>query len=253
MELATAAWADGRRPRLALVARLASGRLADLERVEAIRLRKLGEGDADRLAAALVPPSLPRVLAGGPRALARVRQALAYAEKWDRRGTLPGELAPWPEQATLAPLLPAPTPVRFLDGSLGEGLSLLGPGARLAWTPGLELQPALAAVGLKGRRPAGYALALQAGGALVVDAWLRVPLVLEGDLVLRGQGGRRTAPLAAFGDLAHPVLRPGEALILTAPGVPPLPAGPGDRVQVQAPCGTLAAALEPEGTHPTLQ
>lgn len=253
MELGTAAWADGRRPRVALVGRLATGRLADLERVEAIRLRKLGEGDADRLAAALVPPSLSRVLAGGPRALARVRQALAYAEKWDRRGTLPGELAPWPEQAALAPLLPSPAPVRFLDGSIGEGLTLLGPGARLAWTPGLELLPALAAVGLKGRRPAGYALALQAGGALVVDAWLQVPLVLEGTLVLRGLGGRRAVPLATLADLGHPPLRPGEVLILTPPGVPPLPAQPGDRVQVEAPCGALPVILEAEGTHPTLQ
>ena len=39
--------------RQALVARLDSGRLADLSRIEALRLRKLGEGDPDRLAEVL--------------------------------------------------------------------------------------------------------------------------------------------------------------------------------------------------------
>lgn len=253
MELATATWAEGRRTRVALVARLASGRLADLERVEAIRLRKLGEGDADRLAAALVPPSLPRVLAGGPGALARARQTLAYAEKWDRRGTLPGELAPWPEQVALAPLLEGPTLVHFPDGSLGEGLALQGPGARLEWAPGLDLQAALAVVGMKGRRPAGRALALVAGGTVVAGAWLQVDLVLEGALVLHGQAGRRTADLARWADLGPPQLRPGEVALLAPLHLDLLPAQPGDQVQVQAPFGSLAVSLGRDGAHPTLQ
>ena len=92
MFLGTAVWVEGAVERRALMARLVSGRLADLNRIEAIRLRKLGEGEPERLADVLVPASLRRVLEGGPRALARARQALAYAEKWDRRGSLP---KPW--------------------------------------------------------------------------------------------------------------------------------------------------------------
>ena len=94
MLLGTATWDEGPAVRRALVARLDSGRLADLSRIEALRLRKLGEGDPERLAEVLVPASLRRLLDGGPRALARARQTVAYAEKWDRRGTLPEFLAP---------------------------------------------------------------------------------------------------------------------------------------------------------------
>ncbi|HEY3270044.1 MAG TPA: hypothetical protein VGJ89_02420, partial [Geothrix sp.] len=68
MLLGTAAWSEGPLERRALVGRLASGRLADLNRIEAIRLRKLGEGDPERLAEALVPASLRRLLEGGSRA-----------------------------------------------------------------------------------------------------------------------------------------------------------------------------------------
>ena len=107
MLLGTAAWSEGPVERRALVGRLASGRLADLNRIEAIRLRKLGEGDPERLAEALVPASLRRLLEGGPRALARAKQTLAYAEKWDRRDTLPVSLAPLPDDCESAALPPA--------------------------------------------------------------------------------------------------------------------------------------------------
>ena len=50
MFLGTASWAEGPIERRVLVARLASGRLADLNRIEAVRLGKLGEGEPDRLA-----------------------------------------------------------------------------------------------------------------------------------------------------------------------------------------------------------
>ncbi len=45
MFLGTAVWNEGPAERRALVARLASGRLADLNRIEAVRLRKLGDAD----------------------------------------------------------------------------------------------------------------------------------------------------------------------------------------------------------------
>ena len=60
MLLGTATWSEGPVDRRALVARLASGRLADLNRIEAIRLRKLGEGEPEPLADALVPAQQAR-------------------------------------------------------------------------------------------------------------------------------------------------------------------------------------------------
>lgn len=140
MLLGTATWREGRVLRRALVGRLVSGRLADLNRLEALRLRKLGEGDPDRLAAVLVPPSLSELLRGGPRAMVRARQTLRYAEKWDRRGTLPDSLAPSPEVAILGPCLPDPAGLRGLDGNLQPG-RIRGPGAVLRGSPRPTLPP----------------------------------------------------------------------------------------------------------------
>ena len=79
MILGTASWTEGAAERRALVAPLPSGRLADLHRIEQLRLKKLGEGDPERLAEAMVPPSLRRILEGGARALARaVLSAISF-------------------------------------------------------------------------------------------------------------------------------------------------------------------------------
>ena len=89
-----------------------ASRLVDLTALEAIRLAKLGEGDPEALARALVPPSLDALLASGPRGLARARQTLAYAQKWENRGILPEELA----STRWSPKLTPPPGFLTLDG-----------------------------------------------------------------------------------------------------------------------------------------
>ena len=245
--LGTAVWTEGPAERRALVARLASGRIADLNRLEAIRLRKLGEGDPDRLAEALVPPSLRRLLEGGPRALARARQTVAYAEKWDRRGTLPEALAPG--AATLLPCLPRPAALRAWDGRVLDRFVLGGPGAELAEPP----HPGLAALGLAGGGVAGFCLALEAGGGAILGAWM-ADAWPGGSLELKAGAARRHAPLKAWEGLELPALRPGEALLLPPPRLKPLPdLLPGAEIRVSAPFDTLALRAGAEGLPGTVQ
>lgn len=249
MLLGTATWAEGALERRALVGRLASGRLADLNRIEAIRLRKLGEGDPERLAEVLVPASLRRLLEGGPRGLARARQALAYAEKWDRRGTLPEALAPRPEAAGLLPCLPRPAVLHCLDGRGLDRFAVRGPGAELSGSP----QPGLAAVGMAGGGIAGFCLAVEESGPAVLGAWM-VNAWPGGSLELRAGAARRSAPLRAWEGLELPTLRPGEVLLLPPPRLKPLPELlPGAEVRVIADFDTLALRCGPEGIHPTVQ
>jgi hypothetical protein len=249
MLLGTAAWAEGPVERRALVARLASGRLADLNRIEALRLRKLGEGEPERLAEALVSASFRRVLEGGPRALARVRQTVAYAEKWDRRGTLPDALAPAPEAVDLLPCLPRPAALRRLDGSSLDRLSLRGTGATLAEPP----QPALAALGLAGGGVAGFCLALDEGGSAVLGTWMTLEWP-RGSLELWAGSVRRSALLRAWEGLALPGLRAGEVLLLPPVKLKPFPdlAG-GAEIRFSATFDQLLLRLGPEGVHPTVQ
>ncbi|MDR3715627.1 MAG: hypothetical protein P4L51_22685 [Puia sp.] len=249
MLLGTAVWAEGPVERRALVARLASGRLADLNRLEAIRLRKLGEGDPERLADALVPPSLRRVLEGGPRALARARQTLAYAEKWDRRGTLPETLAPRLESAELLPCLPRPSALRRLEGGALDRLAVRGSGARLAAPP----QPGLAALGLAGGTLAGFCLALEEGGSAVLGAWMTDEWP-AGSLELRAGSARRSVSFKTWEGLALPPLRPGEVLLLPPAKLKPFPALlAGTDLRLSAAFDALALRLGPEGVHPTVQ
>ena len=249
MILGTAAWPEGVGERQALVARLASGRVADLNRIEAVRLRKLGEGDADRLAEVLVPTSLRRVLEGGPRALARVRQAVAYAEKWDRRGTLPEELAPPFEQLRLLPCLPVPSVLRDLGGLLLDRHGLRGHGATLAGGP----QPTLAVLGQAGGLPGGTCLALQDALGVVLGTWM-TDAWPTGSLELRAGGSRRSVPIRAYEDLALAPLRPGEVRLLPPPRLRALPVLPAlAEVRLEAGFDTLLGLAGPEGLHPTVQ
>ena len=249
LALGTAAWDEGPTTRRALVARLASGRLADLNRIEAFRLRKLGEGDSERLAEALVPPSLRRVLDGGPRALARVRQALAYAEKWDRRGTLPEFLAPPASAVTLGPCLPRPAVLRRLDGSQLDRLSVRGPDAELSAAP----NPTMAAVGQAGGTPAGFCLALEEAGSLILGAWL-TDTWPGGSLELRAGGTRRSVSLRAWEGLELPPLRAGELLLLPPPKLKPFSGLLGGaEVRLSTGFEQLVLRLSPEGLHPTVQ
>jgi hypothetical protein len=249
MFLGTAVWAEGPVERRALVARLASGRLADLNRIEAIRLRKLGEGDSERLAEALVPASLRRVLEGGTRALARARQTAAYAEKWDRRGTLPETLAPPLEAVELLPCLPRPSSLRRLDGLSLDRLAVRGPGAELSAPP----QPCLAALGLAGGTMAGFCLALEEGGSAILGAWMTDEWP-RGSLELRAGPTRRTAPLRAFEGLELPPLHAGEVLLLPPSKLKSFPGLPaGAEVRLIAGFDSLIVRLAPEGLHPTVQ
>lgn len=249
MLLGTAVWSEGPGERRALVARLASGRLADLNRIEVMRLRKLGEGEPERLAEALVPASLRRLLEGGPRALARARQTWAYAEKWDRRATLPATLAPLPEAVELLPCLPRPTSLRRLDGRWLDRLAVRGTGAELSAPP----QPGLAALGLAGGGMAGYCLALEEAGGAVLGAWLTDEWP-TGQLELKVGAARRTAPLKAWEGLELPLLRAGEVMLLPPPRLKPFSELVGGaEVRLSAGFDQLVLRLGPEGVHPTVQ
>ncbi|NTW84758.1 MAG: hypothetical protein HGB30_01185 [Holophagaceae bacterium] len=249
MLLGTATWDEGPAVRRALVARLDSGRLADLSRIEALRLRKLGEGDPDRLAEVLVPASLRRLLDGGPRALARVRQTVAYAEKWDRRGTLPEFLAPMASAVALGPCLPRPAALRRMEGSHLDRFGVQGPGAELTAPP----QPSMAAVGLAGGAIGGFCLALEEAGSLILGAWLTETWP-AGSLELRSGGLRRSAPLKAWEGLDLPPLRAGEVLLLPPPKLKPLHGlVAGAEVCLGAGFEQLVLRLGPEGVHPTVQ
>ncbi len=249
MQLGTAVWTEGPVERRTLVARLASGRLADLNRIEAIRLRKLGEGEPERLAEALVPPSLRRVLEGGARALARVRQTVAYAEKWDRRGTLPDTLTPGLESADLLPCLPRPSSLRRMDGQSLDRLAVRGSGAELSAPP----QPCLAALGLAGGTLAGFCLALEEGGSVVLGTWMTDEWP-AGSLELRAGAARRSVSFRAWEGVELPPLRAGEVLLLPPPKLKPLPAlMAGTEVRLVAGFDTLVLRLGPEDLHPTVQ
>jgi hypothetical protein len=249
MLLGTASWAEGPKERRALVARLSSGRLADLNRVEAIRLSRLGEGDPERLADALVPASLRRVLEGGPRALGRVRQTVAYAEKWDRRGDLPRALFPDIDAVQLGPCLPRPAALGCLNGQVLNRLSVRGPGAILAGPP----QTGLAALGLAGGGIAGFCLALEDGGGAVLGAWLTDQWP-TGSLELKAVGARRSQPLKAWEGLALPPLSAGEVLLLPPARLKALPQlPPGADLRLSVPFEQLRLSLGVEGVHPTVQ
>ena len=249
MLLGTAVWQEGPVERRALVARLASGRLADLNRIEAIRLRKLGEGEPERLAEVLVPSSLRRLLEGGPRALARVRQTVAYAEKWDLRGTLPETLAPLPSVAQLLACLPRPAALRRLDGQSLDRLGVKEPGAELSGPP----QPGLAAVGLAGGGMAGYCLALEDAGSAALGAWMTDEWP-TGQLELKVGAARRSAPLKAWEGLGLPPLRAGEVMLLPVPKLKPFPdLLAGAEVRLSVGFDQLILRLGPEGVHPTVQ
>lgn len=249
MLLGTAAWPEGPVQRRALVAKLASGRLADLNRIEAQRLRKLGEGDPERLADALVPASLRRVLEGGIRALGRLRQTLAYAEKWDRRGTLPPVLAPDLESVDLLPCLPRPLVLRRMDGVNLDRLSLRGQGAEVSGAP----MPTLAAIGVAGGSLAGFCLALEDAGSAILGNWM-VDEWPTGNLDVKAGAARRSVPLKAWEGMELPPLRPGELVLLPPAKMKALPGlVPGAELCLSAGFDQMVLRLGPEGVHPTVQ
>jgi len=252
LRLGTAILGEGPTERHALVAPLPSdpGRVLDLNLLERARLAKLGEGRPDLLADVLVPASLQKVLEAGPRGIQRLRQAVAYAEKWHRRGDLPEALAPARMSIRLLACLPRPAQVCRADGLPLDRLAIQGPGAILRKLP----HPTLAAVGQHGGRPAGFCLAVEDVQGLVLGAWLALDFELQGALELHGAGHRRVAPLDAWEGLELPPLGPGEVRLLPPPRLKAMPdLVPGADFRVRIAFETLEISLARELVHPTLQ
>lgn len=248
MILGTTLFCDGPVERRALVARLADGRLADLNRIEQARLRKLGEGQPEGLADALVPPSLRRMLEGGPRALQRAKQTLAYAEKWNQRGDLPLQLAPFVESVALLPCIPRPSQLFRADGTHRDRFQVKGPGARISSQP----QVMLAVVGGFGD-VRGYCLAAEDGEATVLGAWMVLELP-TGHIELCAANHRRSVALDAWEHLDLPSLRPGEVMLLPPSRLKPFPAlEPGARLNLSWPIEEMELILGENLPHPTLQ
>ncbi len=251
MKLGTAVWRDGTVERTALVAELPPdpGRVVDLNRLEVLRLAKLGEGWAERLADARVPPALGSLLEGGPRALHRARQVLAYAEKWHRRGGLPEALAPRTGNLRMLACLPRPLALRRWDGTVLDPRSVQGPGGMLGSLP----MPTLALVGLHGERPAGCCLALEHARGVALGAWLELDLDWEGALELSLGGLRRRLPLDTWQGLVPPRLRAGEVVLAPPPRLRLRPGQGVVEVRLAGSFDTLAVRLADSEMHPTMQ
>lgn len=259
LHVAMATWAGNCR----LVARLPghdgglANRVVDLNAMEAARQSRLGEGDPEGLADALVPPCLMALLCSGPRAVQRARQSLAYGVKWFRRGDLPLECAPRLQDVQLKPCLEKLVAVRLGDGggwALGthelKEHPARGPGAVLSRSP----QPTLAAIGMHGGRPGGYCLALEDVSGLVLGAWLNMDFQPEGRLTLQSKKQERSLPLEAWSDLALPSLEAGELMLLPAPCLKPLQGlEAGAKLRVTSPFDCLELEMDKEWVHPTVQ
>lgn len=247
LRLGTARRKDGR---MVLVAPLPgdSDRVVDLNRAETARLQRLGEGAPELLAKALVPPSLQALLESGPRAVQRARVALAYAEKWHRRGDLPSVVAPARAEVTLCPCLPAPKGVRRADGTgalpLVRSAEML-----LAQRP----QPTLAAVGgFEGIL--GHCLAVEDPFGVTLGAWLETELDFSDRLEMQFGEHRQAMPMEIWADLDAPNLAPGELWLLPAPRFRPLPGlKEGVVVTLRTAFEELTLTLEEGGLHPTVQ
>lgn len=247
LRLGTALWGDRR----CLVAPLPSdaSRVVDLNRLEGVRLSKLGEGQAPRMAEVLVPSSLRALLAAGPRGLQRVRQTLTYAEKWDQRSGLPEDLAAPLSGLRMLPCLPEPCAIRRADGRALHRGSVRGPLATLSQLP----EPTLAVVGLHGGHAAGFCLALEDPEGVVLGAWLTFQWP-EGQLKLSAEGQTRTIPVQAWEGLSLPNLEPGEVRLLPPPRLRAIPGlGAGSWVEIEAPFESLRLVLGGDISHPTVQ
>lgn len=231
---------------LRLVAPLAGPpeRLVDLSAVEAVRLAKLGEGRPEALAEALVPPDLRDLLGGGARALARARQALAYAEKWERRGGLPAELQ---VPATALEGWEPPS-LRTLEGRRLDASAVLSPRQALPGRP----QASLCLVGTGTPGTVAFRLALVGEGRLRLSPWL----ALEGTaaLQLSVAGHRRKVGAEVWEGVDLPALAPGEHLLLPPPKLRPWPSLPkGAPIDLRWGEDRLQASLARGLEHPTLQ
>lgn len=251
MKLGTALWMEGISERLALVTPLPDGRLADLNRIEHVRLAKLGEGAPDRLAAVLVPPSLRQVLEGGPRAFARVKQTVQYAEKWARRGDMPDTVAYHPDRVRMLRCLTRPSILQTSDGLHLDRLRVFGTGVLC-----VDQMPevGLAAVGQADGEPAGFCLAARAGELAALGTWMQVGEPTDREITVRVGTHQRSASLNVYGSLDLPPLRPAEVFLLPPLRFRALPGlEAGGELELISSFDTLTVQLGPEALHGTVQ
>jgi hypothetical protein len=252
VKLGTAVWQEGPAERRAVVAQLPSdpNRVVDLNRLEHLRLAKLGEGHAETLADALVPSTLGRLLEGGPRAIHRARQVVAYAEKWERRSGLPESLAPRLEEVRLLPCLPQPSVMRRWDGTHLDRLAVQGPGGTLSQAP----VPTIALLGLTGGHPAGCCLAVDDARGVVLGAWLELDVDWDGVPELTMGTQHRRLALDGWRGLTLPPLRPCEVLLAPPPHLRLTHAQAGlEDIRITSPFETLTLRLGEALVHPTVQ
>jgi hypothetical protein len=252
LTLGTAVWREGAAERRAMVAPLPGepGRLVDLNRVEQVRLAKLGEGRAAAMADALVPSSLRQLLEAGPRGIQRAAQTLAYAAKWSQRQGLPEELGPPKGSYSLLACLPRPLTIRTGDGQFLDRLCVQGPGATL---PAIS-EPTIAIVGSTQAKYVGCCIAAGSPLGPVLGAWLHVGELPEGEFSIRIGGFKRSMPTNAWSGLRPPRLRPAEVLLLPPPALRlPASISLNEKISIETCFELLELFYSAEPMHPMVQ
>jgi hypothetical protein len=252
IKFGTAVWSDGAFERRALVAPLpgGAGRVVDLNRVERVRLAKLGEGRPEALADALVPSSLRLLLESGPKGLQRAARALSYAEKWQQKKGIPQMLAPQRGTYKLLSCLPRPLAVRASQGHFLDRLNIFGPGAALAAIS----EPTIAIVGSTEDNYAGFCIAATSPIGPGLGAWLCIGQLGGGDLSVEIGMNNYTAPTDIWSDLILPKLRPAEVFLLPPPMLRlPNNVSQEDKIIIGTFFERLEINYEHEPVHPILQ
>jgi hypothetical protein len=251
-KLGTAVWRDGSTERRAMVAPLPGdpGRVVDLNRIERIRLAKLGEGRPETLADALVPSSLRLLLESGPRGLQRAAQTLIYAEKWHQKSGLPDHLARRAGSYRTLPCLPRPLTIRTSNGQFLDRANVRGPFASL---PAIS-DPTIAIVGSTEEQYAGCCIAACSPIGPRLGAWLRVGQLQQEDISIEIGANRYTADTRMWEDLIPPRLNPAEVFFLPPPMLRlPNIVSPDDKIIIETSFERLEIGYETEPVHPMVQ
>jgi len=255
IKLGTAVWKEGFSERRALVAQLPgdTSRVVDLNRVERIRLAKLGEGRAESLADVLVPSSLRQLLESGRLGIQRAAQALSYADKWHQKNGLPEEFAPALGSYKLLPCLPRPLAVRTSLGYFLDRLSVHGPGAVL---PAIS-EPTIAIVGYVGsidEKCVGCCIAASSPIGPILGAWLYIGQLPQCSISIEIGAYKNSTPADIWADLTPPPLRTAEVFLLPAPILRlPNNISPKDKIIIETPFDRLEVRYGSDPVHPTLQ
>lgn len=252
IKFGTAILKEGGTERRTMVAQLSNGegRVVDLNRVEWLRLAKLGEGRPDALADAMVPPSLRQLLDSGPRGIQRARHTLLYAEKWHQRSGLPERLAPLPGSYKLLSCLPRPLSIRTSQGHFLDRLNIHGPGSTL---PAIS-DPTIAIVGSTDDKYAGYCIAANSPAGPVLGAWLCIGQLHTGEISVQIGASKNSASIEAWADLIPPELNPSEVFLLPPPMLRlPNIASPDDQITIETSFERLEITYGREPIHPVVQ